>query len=71
MKVCFDTLLFRLIDSSVEGIISTPESGKQVWGCQFHPESAGGPLDTIEVSFSKRSPVCLLISFLTSTVCFH
>ncbi|CDZ98528.1 carbamoyl-phosphate synthase [Phaffia rhodozyma] len=36
-------------DSSVEGIISTPESGKQVWGCQFHPESAGGPLDTIEM----------------------
>jgi carbamoyl-phosphate synthase small subunit len=33
-------------DSSVEGIISTPESGKNIIGVQFHPESAGGPLDT-------------------------
>ena len=26
-------------DSSVEGIKSTPDSGKRVWGVQFHPES--------------------------------
>jgi len=36
-------------DSSVEGIKSTIDSGKKVWGVQFHPESAGGPLDTIEM----------------------
>lgn len=36
-------------DSSVEGIKSTSASGKNVIGVQFHPESSGGPLDTMEM----------------------
>jgi carbamoyl-phosphate synthase small subunit len=43
-------------DSSVEGIKSTVDSGKKVWGVQFHPESAGGPLDTIEVRYHVLAP---------------
>jgi len=34
-------------DSSVEGIKTTVDSGMKVWGVQFHPESSGGPLDTM------------------------
>ena len=33
-------------DSSVEGVISTT---KDIRGVQYHPESAGGPLDTMQV----------------------
>ncbi|PPQ66307.1 hypothetical protein CVT24_007304 [Panaeolus cyanescens] len=52
-------------DSSVEGIKSTDDSGKKVWGVQFHPESAGGPLDTIEVS-----PVGYSYFYLVAHQCF-
>ncbi|KAL9938559.1 hypothetical protein V8E36_002278 [Tilletia maclaganii] len=32
-------------DGSIEGIKSTPDSGRAVWAAQFHPEHAGGPED--------------------------
>ncbi|KAK0519754.1 Multifunctional pyrimidine synthesis protein CAD [Tilletia horrida] len=32
-------------DGSIEGIKSTPDSGKAVWAAQFHPEHSGGPED--------------------------
>jgi len=44
-------------DSSIEGIKSTKESGKFVWAAQFHPESAGGPLDTMSL-FDDFVGVC-------------
>jgi carbamoyl-phosphate synthase small subunit len=47
-------------DSSVEGIKSTFDSGKKVWGVQFHPESAGGPLDTMEVFAANSRRVTYL-----------
>ncbi|KWU44472.1 carbamoyl-phosphate synthase [Rhodotorula sp. JG-1b] len=43
----YQPMFINANDASVEGVMSTPESGKRVWGVQFHPESAGGPLDTI------------------------
>jgi len=36
-------------DASIEGIKSTEASGKRVWAVQFHPEAAGGPIDTMSL----------------------
>ena len=59
-------------DSSVEGIKSTSASGKNVIGVQFHPESAGGPLDTIEVrpsqSFKSNRVLTMLYQMFTDFV---
>ncbi|KAJ4483266.1 carbamoyl-phosphate synthase [Lentinula aciculospora] len=49
-------------DSSIEGIKSTADSGRNVWGVQFHPESAGGPLDTIEVSSFSPSDISISLN---------
>lgn len=41
----WDVLFGNVNDGSIEGICSSADSGKQVWGVQFHPENAGGPDD--------------------------